>query len=198
MVVNLAFDVARISAVNQRHVAIRAPSGFRRVVERPRSLTGNAACLPGVIVVESAEPAIVVNRFVEMNLVAAGTKFGRVLAMELAQEGLAVRLRVDPHEEVVHRLKDRVFAGGKLMQRRVLDHEASVPRRIFDPGDGVTRGAGESRLSLRSVDPLFDRTVEEAVEENRMVVASRAPLRRLRPDDILHVFDRLAVPLVVE
>src|SRR5206468_9020087 len=63
MVVNLAFDVARISAVNQRHVAIRAPSGFRRVVERPRSLTGNAACLPGVIVVESAEPAIVVNRF---------------------------------------------------------------------------------------------------------------------------------------
>ena len=59
----------------------------------------------------------------------------------------------------------------------------------------VQRQAG---LGFRRVDLLLDRPVEPAVEEHRMVVAAGAPLRRLDADDILHVLDRLAVPLIVE
>ncbi len=44
----------------------------------------------------------------------------------------------------------------------------------------------------------FDRGVEHPVEEHRVVVAARAPLRRLRAHRVLHVLDGLAVPLVVE
>ena len=59
----------------------------------------------------------------------------------------------------------------------------------------VQRQAG---LRFRRVDLLLDRPVEAAVEEHRVVVAAGAPFRRLRADGVLHVLDRLAVPLVVE
>ena len=58
--------------------------------------------------------------------------------------------------------------------------------------------AAEAGLRFRRVDLFLDRPVEPAVEEDRVIVAAGAPFRRLRAADVLHVLDRLAVPLVVE
>ena len=58
--------------------------------------------------------------------------------------------------------------------------------------------ARQSRLRLGGVDLLLDRPVKAAVEEHCMIVAARAPLRRASAGNVLHVFNRFPIPLVVE
>ncbi len=64
--------------------------------------------------------------------------------------------------------------------------------------DGVARSARQSRTGFRRVHLVLDGPVEAAIEEDRVIMASRAPLTRLRSDHALHVFDGLPVELVVE
>src|SRR3954467_15859506 len=62
----------------------------------------------------------------------------------------------------------------------------------------MARGARKTSLRFRRINLFFDRLVETAVEEHRVVVAAGAPLRGFGADRVLHVLDRLAVPLIVE
>ena len=59
---------------SQRHVAIGALLRLRRIVERTRALPRNSTRLPIVVFVEAAEPAIMIDRNVEMNFVASWSK----------------------------------------------------------------------------------------------------------------------------
>src|SRR5690349_17568669 len=62
----------------------------------------------------------------------------------------------------------------------------------------MARRAGEPRLGFRCVNLLSDRPIESTVEEYGVIVATGAPLRGPGADDVLHVLDGFAVPLVVE
>ena len=75
--VHLAVAIAGVVRGDQRHVAIGADLGLGRVVERARALARNAAGLPVVVIVEAAEPAVVVHRHVQVHLVAGGAELGR-------------------------------------------------------------------------------------------------------------------------
>ena len=188
----------RIVRGHERHVAVGALLRLRRVVERSRALARDAGGLPVVVVVEAAEPAIGVDRHVEVHLVARRAELRRLLAMERLEERLAVRLRIDVEQLIVRELQQRVLARRQVVQRRILDDEVALSHRALDVRDRVARRAGEAGLRFRRVDLLLDRPIEPSVEEHRVIVTAGAPLRRLRADDVLHVLDRFAVPLVVE
>ena len=51
--------------------------GVRRIIKRTRALAGNAAGLPVIVLVEAANPAVVIHRHVEMHFVAARAEFRR-------------------------------------------------------------------------------------------------------------------------
>ena len=95
-------------------------------------------------------------------------------------------------------LEHRVVAGGEVVKRRILDDEMALTHRAADVDDRMARRATQPGLRLGRVDLLAYRVIEPAVEEDRVVVTAGAPLRRLGADDVLHVFDRFAIPLVVE
>ncbi len=59
----------------------RRSAALRRVVERARALARDAARLPVVVVVEAAEPAVGVDRHVEVHLVAGGAELGGLSRM---------------------------------------------------------------------------------------------------------------------
>ena len=188
----------RIVRWHERHVAVGALLRLGGVVERSGALAGDAGRLPVVVVVEAAEPPVRVHRHVQVNLVTRRAELRGLFPMERLDERVAVRLRVELDELVVHGAKETVLARRQIVQRRVLDDEVPLAHRALHARDRVARGARESGLRLRRVDLLLDRAVEPAVEEHRVIVAAGAPLRRLRADDVLHVLDRLAVPLIVE
>ena len=109
-----------------------------------------------------------------------------------------MRLRGQFGHEVVRPAQQRRVARGQVVQRRILDDEVSLPHRAADVHDRVTRSATQTCLRLRRVDLLPNRTIEPSVEEDGVIVAAGAPLRRAGADDVLHVLDGSAVPLVVE
>src|SRR5207247_56472 len=76
--------------------------------------------------------------------------------------------------------------------------EVPLPHRALHVDDRMAGQAAQAVLRLRGVDLLLDRPVETAVEEDRVVVAPRAPLRGLGPHHVLPVLDGLPVPLLVE
>src|SRR6202050_1481831 len=78
MRVHDSVDVARVFRRLCRHVAIGALLRLGRIVERARALSGNSAGLPVVVLVEAAEPAVMIHRNVEMNLVAGGAEIRRL------------------------------------------------------------------------------------------------------------------------
>ena len=103
VVMNLAVPVARVLRVDERHVAIGAGRGLGRIVEAARPLARNPRSLPVIVVVEAAEPPVVVHRNIEMHLVAGRTELGRVLLHERLQKRAAVGLRVEIGQEVIDR-----------------------------------------------------------------------------------------------
>ena len=118
--------------------------------------------------------------------------------MERLHERPAMRRRRKVQERVMHRPQRGPLACGQIVQRRIFDLEVALPHRAVHARDGVTGGARQAGLRFGRVDLLFDRTIEAAVEEHGVIVAARAPLRWPRARDVLHVLDRLAVPLIVE
>ena len=195
---NLAVLRGGIGGIHERHVAVGAFLRLRRIVERPRALSRHARRLPVVVIVEAPEPSIAVHRLVEMHLVAGRAELRGLLAVERLQERFAMRFGREVQKGVVRPPQHGVLAGGEVVQRRVLDLEIALPHRAVHARDRMAGGAGQTRLRLRRIDLLLDRTVEATVEEHRMIVAARTPFRGLRADHVLHVLDRLPIPLVVE
>ena len=179
-------------------MTVRAPLRLRWVIERPRAFARDTRRLPVVVVVEASEPPVVVHRHIEMHLVTRRAELRRLLAVKRLQEHVTMRLGIDIGELVVHEPRDRVRARGEIVQRRIGDHEIALAHRASHMRDRVARRACEARLRFGRLDLFFDRPVEPPVEEDRVIVTARAPLRRRRANDVLHVLDRLAIPLVVE
>ena len=109
-----------------------------------------------------------------------------------------MRLRIQVRHEAVRRAHVAVPARHELVQGRVLDREAAVAHATVHVHDRVAGRAGQAGMRFGRVDLVLDRTLEASVEEHGVIVAPRAPLARLGPDDLLHVLDRLPVELVVE
>ena len=195
---HLAVFRRRVVGVDERHVAVGAFLRGRRIVERSRALSRDAGRLPVVVLVEAANPAIAVDRDVEVHLVARRTEFSGLLAMEWLQEGVAVRRRIEIQQAIVQPAQRRALARRQIVQRRVLDDEIALAHRAPHVNDGVARRAREPRLRFGRRNLLPDRPVEPSVEEHGVVVAPGAPFRGARADDVLHVLDRFAVPLIVE
>ena len=196
---DLAVLRRRIVRVDQRHVAVGALRRLLRVVERARALARHAGRLPVVVVVESAEPAVAVHRHVEVNLVAARAELGRLVAVERLEErsldAAADRCRSAGRggtRSTGFVLAARSCSGGYSISK------SPWPIVLPNVRDRMARRARETGLRFGRVDLFLDRPVEAAVEEDRVIVAAGTPLRRLCADDVLHVLDRLAVPLVVE
>ena len=188
----------RVLAGDRRHVAVRTGPGLVGVVERAGALSRYAARLPVVVAVETPQPAVVVDRLVEVHLVAGRAEGRAVAGVERLQERLAVGFGVQVDDQVVKRPEQRILRGGEVVHLRVLDDEPGVPHRVLHAGDRVAGNAAESRARGGTVHDLGERPVHEPAEEHRVVVAARAPLRGGDAHDVLHVFDRAAVPGVVE
>ncbi len=82
MGVHLARNVSHVVRRLQRHMAIGALLRFRRIVERPRTLAGDSACLPVVVLIEAANPSVMIHWRIEMNFMAGGTELRRLLLHE--------------------------------------------------------------------------------------------------------------------
>src|SRR5579864_2818428 len=93
-------DVALIARSSQRHVAIGALRRLSRIIKRPCALPGNAAGLPVVILVEATNPTVVIDRRVEMDLVATGAEFRCLVAHEGLQKYPAMRLGIQLHQKI--------------------------------------------------------------------------------------------------
>ena len=87
-------------------MAVRAIAGLLRVVERSRALAGHAAGLPVVVLVEASEPAILIDRNIQMNFVACRAKFSGTVAHEWLHEGAAVRFRSGVGHEMLEILDE--------------------------------------------------------------------------------------------
>src|SRR6516162_2781934 len=99
---DLSVDVSRVGRLGVGHVAILAALRFRRVVKRTRTKARYPTRLPVVVLVEAAEPAIVVDRNVEMHLVARRAEFRRLAAHEGLEEDATVGLGIEIDAEIVN------------------------------------------------------------------------------------------------
>src|SRR5437016_8983927 len=82
-------------------MAIRAIARRLRIVKGTRALAGNSAGLPVVVLIEAANPAVMVDRHIQVDFVAGGTKFRRLQAHKGLEERAAVRLGIQAHDKVV-------------------------------------------------------------------------------------------------
>src|SRR5215468_8233013 len=53
-------------------------------------------------------------------------------------------------------------------------------------------------MCLRFVEELSNRRVEHSTEKQRRIMAAGTPSGRLHADDVLHVLDTFAIPLIIE
>ena len=109
-----------------------------------------------------------------------------------------MRLGIQVCQKIVEAAHERVGARRHPVQRRIFQFEISLAHCAFHFCNRVTHHAAESRLSSRSVFHLANGMVEHAAEKQRRIVAARAPLRGFHAHGVLHVFDALAVPRIVE
>jgi hypothetical protein len=193
-----SIDVPHVLGRNQGHMAISTFHWLLRIIERTRPLPGNAAGLPVVIVVESPNPPVAVHGNIQMDLVAGGAQFRSVFSMKRLQENLPMRLGSHLDEKIMDPLQELVITGGKVMQGRIFNDKCAIPHAVPDLDYGMTRCASQPGLSLGSMKLLFDGNIELSVEEHRVVMTSRTPFGWLDSYYVLHVLDRLAVPLIIE
>src|SRR5215831_13629749 len=175
MRMNLSIYLAGIVRILKRHMAVHASLGFRRVVERPRSETGDATGLPVVIVVESANPTVVVDVRVQVHLMTCRAKVRSLASHKGLQKRSTMRFRVYIYEKVVKRLDDFVRTRGKLRQSRVFEREITLTHRAFNSSNGVTHHAPESGVCLRFVDQFTNRCVEHSAKQQRRIMTTGAP-----------------------
>ena len=116
-----------------------------------------------------------IDRHVEMNLVAGGAELRRLLLHERLEKHAAVRLRIQLDQEVMQRANHRILAGREFMQLGILEIEIGLAHRAFHVGDGVAHHAAESGLGFGRVHELFDRRIHFAGVEHSRIMASAAP-----------------------
>ena len=109
-----------------------------------------------------------------------------------------MRFRVHIHQEIVERLHDFVPTRRELGQPRVLERVVALPHGAFHSGNRVAHHASKSGARLRLVYQFANRSIEHSAKQQRRIVTAGAPFRRLHAGNILHVFDALAIPLIVE
>ena len=176
--VDEAVEVREILGRHQGHVAVHAGLRFWRIVKRPRSEARHPARLPVVVIVEAANPAIVVDGDVQVDLVASRTEFRHEprVAMEILQEGAAVRLWIEQHGVVVGPVEQRILARSQLVERRILHDEAALPHGVIDMHNRMTRHAAQAVLRLaRVLDLPNGMFLHQVGESQRVIVAARAP-----------------------
>src|SRR5215467_11579677 len=98
---NTTTAIALVTGGFQRHVTVGALLRFWRVIERSCTLAGNAAGLPVVVLIESAEPAVSIDRHIKMNLVAGRAEFRGLIAHERLEEHAAVRFGIQADQKIV-------------------------------------------------------------------------------------------------
>ena len=106
---NQSVDVAHISRLGERHMAVGTLLRFRWIVKGTRALAGDSARLPVVVFVEAAEPAIVIYRKIQMNLMATGAELSRLCSHERFQKHPAVGFWIQLDQKVVQFARKRIF-----------------------------------------------------------------------------------------
>ena len=111
-------DVAKVLRPDQLHVAIRAVLRLGRIVKRARPLAGDAAGLPVVIIVETPQPAVVVDGNVQMHLVAGGAESRNLISllMKRLQKRVAMRLGIEFHIIVMQPSEQRALTLGEFRE----------------------------------------------------------------------------------
>ena len=110
-----------------------------------------------------------------------------------------MRLRIQPDQEIVQRTRHRILAWppvhaawdtpDKNRAWPIVLFTLAMEWHIMQPSPACASGRCTICLIGVSINP--------AIEHGR-IVASAAPFRRLGADRVLHVLDRLAIPLIVE
>ena len=170
---DLSVDVSRVMRFQQRHVAVRALLGFRRIVERPRAESRDAAGLPGIVVIETANPPVTVDVRVEVHFMARRAEISRLAADERFQECSTMRFRVHISQEVVERLDHFVVTRRQFGQLRILEREVALSHRAFHSRNGVTHHARKSGVRLGLVDQFAHRRVEHPAEQQGRIMDDR-------------------------
>ncbi len=109
-----------------------------------------------------------------------------------------MRFRIELDHEIVQGTHQGILAGRKFVQLWIFEIKVSLPHRALYVGNGVAHHAAESSLRFGRVNDLLDRSIHLSGIENCRVMAPSAPFGRLGADRILHVLDRLAIPLIIE
>ena len=157
------------------HVAVLADLPRRGQVEGARRVQRHAAVVPAVELVLAAQPAVVVHRLAEADLV-AGCAIA-ALAEERLEHARGVHGRPRPDRRVVQeapqrprgRVREDVWAG-----RGVRDVVVPVPGPVVNAVDRVAGEAGQPRL--RAGRSAVDLAPHLSREEEHGVVAAAAPL----------------------
>ena len=84
------------------------------------------------------------------------------------------------------------------MKPGIFKIEVALAHSALHIRDRVTHHAAQAGLRLGAMHNLLDRGVHQSAVEDRWIVASTAPLGGFCADRVLHVLDRLSVPLIVE
>ena len=119
MRVDLTVDVAGIVRIDERHVAIGTVAGFLRVIKGARALAGDTAGLPIVVIIEAAEPAVIVYWNVQVHFMTGRAVFGRAVAHERLHESAPVRFGSGVGNKMLQAADGRIRATSNLVERRV-------------------------------------------------------------------------------
>ncbi len=84
------------------------------------------------------------------------------------------------------------------MQLGIFQEKVALAHGALHFHDAVAHQAAHARARFRPVHNLLDRCIEQAAVEQRGVVAARAPFGGAHTGNVLHVFDALAIPLIIE
>ena len=109
-----------------------------------------------------------------------------------------MRLGIQINHEIVQGAHDGTLAGRQLVQLGIFQIEIPLSHGALHVSDGVAHHAAQSGLSFGAMHDLFDRSIHHAGIQHCRIVAAAAPFRRLCADSVLHVFNGLAIPLVIE
>ena len=109
-----------------------------------------------------------------------------------------MRFRVQLYQKIMKRSRNRILGRGQFVQLGILEIKITLAHRAFHVGDGMAHHTAESCLRLRAMHDLLNGSVHKSAVEHSRIVAATAPFRGLGADRVLHVFNALAIPLIVE